>query len=269
MDPADLEAVNHKHAQHHTHEHDGEHAPTDADAAPSALSDIGNAGVGRLLQAGGVQRSGVTSAQQLDETVARSIEERRGRGAPLDEPVREEMESALGADLSDVNVHTDADAHALNDAVSARAFTSGSDVFFKQGTYDPGSTQGKHLLAHELTHVVQQREGTSGLGAGEVSDPSDAAEVEAEAVGAQVAAGQAPAADGGAAAPAGVARDAMEEEEELQMSAEPGVQRQEMPEEEELQMSAEPGVQREEMPEEEELQLSAEPGVQREEELPG
>lgn len=216
----------------HPHRRDADGASTaQHDRGLGLASRLGNEHVTQVVR--GVQRAGATGAQELDESVARAIEERRGRGQPLDGGVRDEMEGALGHDLSDVRVHTDADAHDLNNAVSARAFTTGNDVFFKQGTYDPGSSSGKQLLAHELTHVVQQREGTSGLAAGEVSHPSDAAEQHAEAVGQQV-----------AAAPDTpvVARQPEEEEEELQMSREPGVARQPAEEEEELQMSREPGV---------------------------
>lgn len=186
-------------------------------------SKLGNAHVGQVLNTPGVQRAGATSAQQLDESVARAIEDRRGGGRPLDDGTRAEMEGSLGHDLADVRVHTDSDAHQLNEAVSARAFTTGNDVFFKQGTYDPSSSSGKELLGHELTHVVQQREGTSGLGAGEVSHPSDAAEQHAESVGQSLAAGEAAAPAPSAAASAGVAREADEEMEEgVAPSREPG-----------------------------------------------
>jgi hypothetical protein len=186
---------------------------------------LGNAHVGKVLGAG-VHRAGATSAQQLDESVARAIEDRRGRGQGLDEDTRSTMEQSLGHDLSDVRVHTDGDAHDLNEAVGARAFTAGSDVFFKSGTYDPSSSSGRELLGHELTHVVQQRSGMSGLGAGEVSHPSDPAEQHAEAVGKQIASGEHAAAST-AAAPAGVARQEEPEEEEspMQMAFDAGIAR--------------------------------------------
>jgi hypothetical protein len=66
------------------------------------------------------------------------------------------MEPAMGADFSGVRVHTGGQADALNHHLSARAFTTGQDIFFKQGEYSPGSSGGRELLAHELTHVVQQ-----------------------------------------------------------------------------------------------------------------
>src|SRR5207344_148493 len=66
------------------------------------------------------------------------------------------MGQALNADFSGVRVHTDAGADGLNQSLSARAFTTGRDIYFRQGEYNPGSSGGRELLAHELTHVVQQ-----------------------------------------------------------------------------------------------------------------
>jgi hypothetical protein len=66
------------------------------------------------------------------------------------------MERAFGADFSSVKVHTDAEADTLNQELNARAFTTGQDIFFRQGEYSPGSGSGQKLIAHELTHVVQQ-----------------------------------------------------------------------------------------------------------------
>lgn len=92
----------------------------------------------------------------LDPSTDRSIKAARGRGRPLDEGVRSSMGQAFGADFSGVRVHTGGEADRLNRRVQAKAFTTGSDVFFRQGEYDPASSSGQHLLAHELTHVVQQ-----------------------------------------------------------------------------------------------------------------
>ena len=66
------------------------------------------------------------------------------------------MESRFGANFSDVNIHTGSQSEVLNRSLNAQAFTHGSDVYFGEGKYNPESQQGKHLLAHELTHVVQQ-----------------------------------------------------------------------------------------------------------------
>ena len=88
--------------------------------------------------------------------VESSIQAARGGGAVLPASVRGAMEHAFGADFRQVRVHTGAESNALNRALQARAFTTGQDIFFRQGEYQPGSTAGQQLLAHELTHVVQQ-----------------------------------------------------------------------------------------------------------------
>jgi Domain of unknown function (DUF4157) len=89
--------------------------------------------------------------------VAAEVARAQGGGEPLAPSVRREMESALRADFGAVRVHADGQADRLNRKVDAAAFTVGHDVFFRAGTYAPESSAGRQLLAHELTHVVQQR----------------------------------------------------------------------------------------------------------------
>jgi hypothetical protein len=81
---------------------------------------------------------------------------RRGGGSPLSGETRAFMESRFGADFSGVRVHADGEAAQLNRQISAQAFTHRQDIYVGEGKYDPGSDAGKRLLAHELTHVVQQ-----------------------------------------------------------------------------------------------------------------
>ncbi|WP_197289960.1 eCIS core domain-containing protein [Streptomyces sp. Z38] len=114
----------------------------------------------------------------------------RSTGRPLDGPLRAEMEARLGTDFSDVRVHTDTEARRSAAEVGARAYTSGSHVVIGAGGSD------KHTLAHELTHVIQQRQGAvagtdngSGL---KISDPSDRFERAAEANAKLVMSGPAP-----------------------------------------------------------------------------
>ena len=95
----------------------------------------------------------------LDPEIEQRIEAERGRGAPLPENVRAEMEASFEHDLAAVRIHTDAQAAALARAVDARAFTVGDDIFFAPGEYAPHTEAGRELLAHELTHVVQHRGG--------------------------------------------------------------------------------------------------------------
>ncbi|WP_341527209.1 DUF4157 domain-containing protein [Nostoc sp. UHCC 0302] len=92
--------------------------------------------------------------------VEASIQQARGGGQPLADSIREPMEQAFGADFSRVKIHTDSRADQLNQSIQAKAFTTRQDIFFRQGVYEPGSRGGQELLAHELTHVVQQNEGT-------------------------------------------------------------------------------------------------------------
>jgi peptidoglycan hydrolase-like protein with peptidoglycan-binding domain len=84
------------------------------------------------------------------------IKSSAGKGSKLDVATRAEMEAGFGADFSQVNIHTGLQAVQMNKELGAQAFTHGKDVFFNEGKYNPGSTEGKHLLAHELTHTIQQ-----------------------------------------------------------------------------------------------------------------
>ncbi|MEO1744001.1 MAG: DUF4157 domain-containing protein, partial [Cyanobacteria bacterium J06629_9] len=88
-----------------------------------------------------------------------SLNQARRGGSPMEPTVQAQMESAMGTDFSRVKIHTDAHADQLSRSIQAKAFTTGSDVFFKQGAYAPSSRSGQELLAHELTHVVQQSGG--------------------------------------------------------------------------------------------------------------
>ena len=108
----------------------------------------------------------------------------KGGGAPLEMAVRSHMESRLGHDFGDVRIHTDEGAAASAKSVGAQAYTVGTDVVFGAGRYDPGSPAGQKTLAHELTHVVQQKagpvEGTPAPGGISVSHPGDRFEQEAD-----------------------------------------------------------------------------------------
>jgi Domain of unknown function (DUF4157) len=183
-------------------------------------STVGNRALQKLVGQGGVQRSG-TGPAALDETVARAIHAKRGTGRPLEAGAQRDLSAAMDHDFSDVNVHTDAEADRLNRAVSAEAFTTGKDVFFREGKYDPASNEGRKLIAHELTHVIQQR-GAPPTQDLTVSDPNDASEQQASAVASDVASppAQAAASVSRHAAPeeqvstSSVAREAAEDEEE-------------------------------------------------------
>lgn len=85
---------------------------------------------------------------------------RSGPAAKLDSGTRGFMESRFGRDFSDVRIHHGAKAAEAADAIGAKAFTTGKDIFFNAGEYEPGTSGGRQLLAHELTHTVQQAGGT-------------------------------------------------------------------------------------------------------------
>ena len=89
-----------------------------------------------------------------------SIRQARSGGQALPDDVRAPMERAFVADFSGVRVHADGRADRLNRSLQARAFTTGQDIFLRQGEYRPGSSEGRRLLAHEMAHVVQQSGGS-------------------------------------------------------------------------------------------------------------
>ncbi|MEH2073062.1 MAG: DUF4157 domain-containing protein [Nostoc sp.] len=99
--------------------------------------------------------AGMAAAPDLEA----SINQAKSGGQSMADNIRKPMEQAFGADFSGVKVHTDGKSDQLNQSIQARAFTTGQDVFFRQGEYNPGSRGGQELLAHELTHVVQQNGG--------------------------------------------------------------------------------------------------------------
>ena len=101
-------------------------------------------------------------------------------GQKLDEGARDKIGGALGDPLHDVQRAHRPTRTQLATSVSARAFTTGNDVYFAKDEYKPGTSDGQQLIAHELTHVVQQR-GASTSGPLTVSQPGDALENEAEA----------------------------------------------------------------------------------------
>jgi hypothetical protein len=196
-----------------THDHDSENVelrPKAArlDAGPTA-QQLGAAAHGRTdaLDAAavlGLQRAvgnaGVSAVLEEDRSPVHGVIG-SGGGQPLSTDVRTEMEGRLGHDFGDVRVHNDSAAHESAKSVSAHAYTVGSNVVFQRDKYDPSTQAGKTMLAHELTHVVQQREGavdgSAAAGGIKLSDPSDrferAAAANAErAMSAPVAASSAP-----------------------------------------------------------------------------
>jgi hypothetical protein len=96
-------------------------------------------------------------------TVGKALGGHADSGTPLPTETRAEMESAFGADFSAVRIHTNSSAAQLSRNLKARAFTYGNEIFFDHGQYDPSTALGKRLLAHELTHTIQQRDAIASL----------------------------------------------------------------------------------------------------------
>jgi len=204
-------------------------------AAAAGRADVlGSTGLLRLQRAVG----NGAAAGMVEEERSPVLDVISSGGKPLDEPVRTDMEARLGADFSDVRVHTGGGADGSARSVQAHAYTVGSNIVFQRDKYDPGSTAGQTLLAHELTHVVQQRsgpvDGTSTGNGVKVSDPSDRFEREAASNAERVMSQPAPAAPvqrmTESSAAGGVVQR-QEEDEEVQGSPDPSVQREEEEEE--------------------------------------
>ena len=120
---------------------------------------------------------------ETTQPVLQRIQARRGAGNPLPEAIQRHLEGGLNHDLSRVRIHDDAEADKLAKGVNAVAFTTGTDIFFQAGRFNPNTQTGLELLAHEVTHTVQQSQGRVGKGI----DPDAGLESEARAMGAKLA----------------------------------------------------------------------------------
>jgi hypothetical protein len=211
-----------------THDVDGDHEPQPGRSSPHRDTEgdlnatlrqlqrsAGNAAVGSLLRGG-----------QDEESPVKAVV--RSPGTPLDRDTRAVMESQLGQDFSDVRLHTDSAAAESATSVQAQAYTVDNHIVFGSGRYAPGTPESTRMLAHELTHVVQQRsgpvDGTPAAGGIKVSDPSDRFEREAERTADRVASS--------APAPAPVQRQAEEEALEEESVQALSIQREEEQEQE-------------------------------------
>lgn len=153
-----------------------EHGRPDTLGATAAMHiqrAAGNAAMGALVQRSNEEESPVRDVIG------------KGGGTSLDSGVRQKMESSFGRDFGDVRVHTGPAATQAATSVQAQAFTVGNEVVFNEGKYNPSTPEGQRTVAHELSHVVQQGEGSvpgeeraDGI---KVSDPGDWAEQQAEA----------------------------------------------------------------------------------------
>ncbi len=122
---------------------------------------------------------------QISDDLSGRINSKRGGGSSLDAGTQARMEESFGSSFDDVRIHTDTEADSLNRSVSAKAFTTGTDIFFSEKA-SPNDSQ---LLAHELTHVVQQRGAATGSGPMTVGPAGDTHEVAADSAASSVASG--------------------------------------------------------------------------------
>jgi hypothetical protein len=127
---------------------------TRARALSRMQQEQGNSVVQRLVGESRGSHGSMVGLSQ-DQMVGEVLQ-RKGSGSPLPDQTQSEMGQFFGADLGGVRVHSDGESEALNRELSSQAFTVGSDIFMGEGKYDPSSTEGQGLLAHELTHVGQQ-----------------------------------------------------------------------------------------------------------------
>ncbi|WP_339921849.1 DUF4157 domain-containing protein [uncultured Cyclobacterium sp.] len=102
--------------------------------------------------------NGKDSARQKQANeIEKTLLQEKGKGSELAPAVKEFMEKKFGSDFSKVRIHTDQKAQLMNKKIRAKAFAHGFDIFFNSGQYQPETKAGRHLLAHELTHTIQQK----------------------------------------------------------------------------------------------------------------
>ena len=154
--------------------------PADVAAADPAVAAAAGGGGGPQLQKKSASGSGVDATEPaIHVSKPEKVLQQLGDGAQLDSNTMTRMNEAFGTSFADVRIHADAQGGALANEHNAHAFAVGSHVAFAPGKYQPGSVEGDALLAHELTHVIQQRGATAAPGK-DVSTPGDAHEQEAD-----------------------------------------------------------------------------------------
>lgn len=113
----------------------------------------------------------LNESTSVNEGVESELNSSKGGGNGMDANTKQEMEAGFGADFSNVNIHTDSKAVQMSEQLGAQAFTHDNDVYFNKGKYNPDSKEGKHLLAHELTHTIQQTGSKTASNVQKLSDP--------------------------------------------------------------------------------------------------
>jgi len=138
-------------------------APKEEEAKPKLQKKEDDKEVTTKLQAkgnaGDQQNETNEKKKEPTTTLEQMLEESKGKGFALPVDVRTEMEAQFNVDFSDVRIHTDTEAIEMCEMIKAQAFAHGFHIYFNQGKFNPDTDTGKNLLAHELTHVVQQKGG--------------------------------------------------------------------------------------------------------------
>jgi len=146
------------------HMHQPSPSPNGSSSSPNSQNSntIQPTNAAIALQTKTIAAAQAKTGATVSPTTDTAIQNAKGGGQPMAENIRKPMEQAFGqVNFRGVRVHTDHQAHRLSQAIQAKAFTTGQDVFFQQGAYAPNSKSGQQLIAHELTHVIQQRQGQS------------------------------------------------------------------------------------------------------------
>ena len=120
-------------------------------------SDCEKEEVQRQPLANFIQKKGNSGKTAAPNSVAHQINSTRGGGTKMPASTKSFMENRFGTDFSNVNIHTDPRAVEMSEQIQAKAFTVGNDIYFNSGMFSPETLEGKYLLAHELTHTIQQK----------------------------------------------------------------------------------------------------------------
>ena len=102
-----------------------------------------------------IQKNGENNTS-ASSNLEQNLKSSKGGGSPMEPETKDRMESGFGADFSNVRIHNDSNAVQMSKDLGAQAFANGNDLYFNEGKYNPSSKEGQHLLAHELTHTIQQ-----------------------------------------------------------------------------------------------------------------
>ncbi|MCB2179909.1 DUF4157 domain-containing protein [bacterium] len=145
-----------------------------------AQQQLGNETVQRSLDSARQEAAAADEQGNLNPEISQAIQNKRGAGSALPASIKEEGKKTLGQDFDDVRIHTDEGANQISQKINAKAFTIGKDIFFKKGTFAPGSAKGRETLLHELTHVVQQSGAAPAGGKLKLGAPNTTHEKEAE-----------------------------------------------------------------------------------------